>query len=260
MVAAAGLHALIGALATLRPIANVGVLGPTYAGHERGWAAYGARVTPVARLEALEGFERAIIVNPNNPDGRIVPRGALLDLASSLWPGALLIVDEAFADFDDRASLAAMVGTPNLVVLRSFGKAYGLAGVRLSFALAAPEMAQTLRVALGPWPVSGPAIAIGLGALLDDSWFARASVRAKARAERLDALLVAAGWSVIGGTSLFRLARHPHAREAFIRLAEAGILTRRFAEAPDQLRFGLPGNEEAHLRLMMALEQGKSVL
>ena len=257
VVAAPGVHALIGALATLQPSANVGVLGPTYAGHERGWAAFGARVSSVARLEGLAGFERAVVVNPNNPDGRVVSRADLLDLASGLWPGALLIVDEAFADFDDGQTLAGEAGRPTLVVLRSFGKAYGLAGLRLSFALAAPDVAAALRRALGPWPVSGPAIAIGATALADEAWFAAAKARAKARAERLDAILGDAGWSILGGASLFRLARHPQASEKFVQLAQAGILTRRFAQAPDQLRFGLPLGEAEAASLEKAMAPQK---
>ena len=253
VVAAAGGHALIGALATLRPSATVGVLGPTYAGHARGWAAFGARVAAVTRFEDLADFDRAVVVNPNNPDGRVIPRAAMRALAAAMRPGALLIVDEAFADFDADQSLAGEAGGARLVVMRSFGKTYGLAGVRLSFAAAAPEMIDALRRALGPWPVSGPAIAIGATALADDAWFVAANARAKARATRLDAILDGAGWSINGGTSLFRLARHPQAAAAFVRLAGAGILTRRFAEAPDRVRFGLPSGPEEEARLAAAI-------
>jgi cobalamin biosynthesis protein CobC len=118
-----------------------------------------------------------------------------------------------------------------------------LAGLRLGFAIAPPDLAVRLRVALGPWAVSGPAIEVGLRALPDEAWFETMRARLKAETERLDRLLMATGWTAIGGTSLFRLASRNDAVERFVALLGAGILTRPFAEAPDRLRFGLPGNE-----------------
>ena len=70
---------------------------------------------------------------------------------------------------------------------------------------------------------------------------------------RLDALLERAGWRIIGGTRLFRLAAHADAGAAFERLLAAGILARPFADAPDRLRFGMPGDENAWERLTTAL-------
>ena len=156
----------------------------------------------------------------------------------------VLIVDEAFADFDAAdESLAPDLPERGAIVLRSFGKTYGLAGLRLGFAIAPPDLAGLLRVALGPWAVSGPAIEVGLRALPDEAWFEAMRARVKAEAERLDRLLMAAGWTVIGGTRLFRLASRADAAERFAALLGAGILTRPFAEAPDRLRFGLPADE-----------------
>ena len=253
VVAGAGTHALISALALAAPARRVGVLGPTYQAHTRAFAAFGADVTTVERPSDLAQFERAIVVNPNNPDGRTFARAELLELASRLRPAALLIVDEAFADFDGAQSLGADVEDGAVIVLRSFGKTYGLAGLRLSFALVPAALAPKLRAALGPWPIGGAAIAIGARALTDDSWLTGAGVRAHARAQRLDALLADAGWSVIGGMRLFRLARHPAAARAFLNLAARGILTRRFAERPDLLRFGLPAGPVEERRLAEAL-------
>ena len=130
-------------------------------------------------------------------------------------------------------SLAAALPARGAVVLRSFGKTYGLAGLRLGFALASPDIAPPLRAALGPWPVSGPAIAIGIRALGDSDWLAAMRARLGKDRARLDALLHGAGWRIIGGTRLFRLAAHEDARVAFERLLEAGILARPFADAPD---------------------------
>ncbi len=194
-------------------------------------------------------------INPNNPDGRVLSRAALLDLAAKLRrKGGLLVVDEAFMDVGPpKASLAADVLCGNIVVLRSFGKFFGLAGVRLGFAIAAEDIAKRLRAALGPWAVSGPAIAIGAIALADMAWTASTQVRLAQAAQRLDELLVGAGVDIVGGTPLFRLAQTPAAAALHETLGGAGILVRRFAEQPAWLRFGLPGDEQAWERLASAL-------
>jgi cobalamin biosynthesis protein CobC len=255
VVAGPGSQALIQALGRILPRGAVGALEPTYGGFASAFAAAGSRVVEAKRLEDMEALDVAIVVNPNNPDGRIISRAALLELHARLARrGGVLIVDEAFADFDaETESLAPSLPASGAVVLRSFGKAYGLAGLRLGFTLASPDIAQPLRGALGPWPVSGPAIAIGAQALADSDWLEAMRARLGGDTARLDALLHGAGWRIIGGTRLFRLAAHPDARVAFERLLIAGILTRPFAEAPDWLRFGIPGDENAWERLATAL-------
>jgi cobalamin biosynthesis protein CobC len=140
------------------------------------------------------------------------------------------------------------------VVLRSFGKTYGLAGLRLGFALAVPEIARVIAATLGPWAVSGPALAIGRAALSDRAWLARTAAERAAEAGRLDRMLVRAGCAVIGGTSLFRLARCPDAPGLFRRLGAAGIHVRRFEARPDLLRFGLPAGKEQWCRLSRVLK------
>jgi cobalamin biosynthetic protein CobC len=110
-----------------------------------------------------------------------------------------------------------------------------------------------LRAAVGSWPVSGPAVTIGIGALADSDWLEAMRARVGKDIARFDALLEEAGWRIVGGTRLFRLAGHADARGAFERLLAAGILARPFAEAPDRLRFGIPGDENAWERLAAAL-------
>jgi len=138
-------------------------------------------------------------------------------------------------------------------VLRSFGKFYGLAGLRLSFAIAAPSIAARIAAALGPWPVSGAALAIGAEALADTTWREKTRASLAEAALRLDVLLAEAGLEIIGGTSLFRLARTKEAAQLFQHLGENGILVRRFAEHPSWLRFGLPGGETEWERLHKAM-------
>jgi cobalamin biosynthesis protein CobC len=254
-VAGPGSQALIQALSRILPHRAIGALGPTYSGFASAFAAAGARMIEAERLEELDGFDVAIVVNPNNPDGQITPRSALLDLHARLARrGGVLIIDEAFADLGAECeSLAPALPASGVVVLRSFGKAYGLAGLRLGFALASPDLVASLRAALGPWPVSGPAIAIGIRALADWGWLEAMRARLRSDAARLDALLQGTGWRIIGGTSLFRLAARADARAAFGQLRATGILARPFADAADRLRFGIPGDENAWERLTTVL-------
>lgn len=254
VVAGPGSQALIHALAHVLPRGAVGALAPTYGGFASAFAVAGAQLLEARRLEDMGTLDVAIVVNPNNPDGRIIPRNDLLALHQRLARrGSVLVIDEAFADFDGREGLAPALPANGVVVLRSFGKTYGLAGLRLGFALASPDIAPLLRAALGPWPVSGPAIAIGTRALADSHWLEATRARLGKEAARLDALLSGAGSRIIGGTRLFRLAAHEDACAVFERLIAAGILVRPFANERTWLRFGIPGDENAWERLATAL-------
>jgi cobalamin biosynthesis protein CobC len=238
------------------PPGRAAILGPTYAEHARAAALVGHQVEEVTTFDALAGADLAVVVNPNNPDGRITSRPALLALAEERRRrDGLVVVDEAFAEVGPPGlSLAPEVGRGNLAVLRSFGKFYGLAGLRLGFALATQPLAARLRATLGPWPVSGPALAAGEAALADTAW-AEAMRQALGRdAARLDRLLTGAGLEIAGGTSLFRFARAPAAGALADHLGRAGIVVRRFAEAPAALRFGLPAEEAAWQRLATAFD------
>lgn len=231
------------------------VLTPTYAEHARVAELAGHSVVEVAEIAQLADTRIAIVVNPNNPDGRIVAKDALLGLADRLRRrGGLLLVDEAFMDVGAQGlSLANQVGRGNIVVLRSFGKFYGLPGLRLSFAIATPDIASRLAAALGPWPVSSAALATSKVALADSAWRQKTLTSLAEAALRLDVVLAGAGLEVIGGTSLFRLARTKDAAALFRHLGEAGIYVRRFNKYPAWLRLGLPAPEEEWQRLKTAL-------
>jgi cobalamin biosynthetic protein CobC len=251
VVAAPGTQIMLTQIASLVPPGRAVLLGPTYAEHARAAALAGHVVAEVSEPADLKDASLAIVVNPNNPDGRIVDKGALLALGGVLAQrGGLLMLDEAFMDAAPReASLCPHVAMGNIVVLRSFSKFFGLAGLRLGFAMAAPALAGQLRARLGPWAVSGPAIAIGEVALADAAWAQATRTRLAADAARLEEMLIHAGFDIVGGTPLFRLVQTAIARECFDRLGRAGILVRRFAEHPRWLRFGLPGDEDAWQRL-----------
>jgi len=244
IVAAPGTQALIQILPRLVPRGRVVIVGPTYAEHQASWTRAGHDVRLVS---ALEDSDVVVVVNPDNPTGRLFAPAELARI------NGLLVVDEAFIDFlPTEASLARDLPA-RAVVLRSFGKTYGLAGVRLGFAIAQPDLAERIRVELGPWSVSGPALEIGCRALRDDAWLQAAAERLTADGARLDGMLRAAGFEILGGTLLFRLARHAEAAKLVQRLGQLGIHVRAFPDRPDQLRFGLPADDEAFRRLAAAL-------
>jgi len=255
IIPGAGAQALIQLLPRIFPARRVGVLGVTYAEHAACWSAAGAKVATVGSVTELAAYDAAVVVNPNNPDGRILAPRDLAPLAEEMTrKGGLLVVDESFIDFTPAYSVVSMASMAGVIVLRSFGKAYGLAGLRLGFALCAPSRAGRLRAALGPWAVSGPALAVGARALSDARWLRAAAAASATDAARLDGLLERAGFGVAGGALLFRLVRHERAGDWFTRLCEHGILARAFPERADWLRFGLPASEAAWARLAAALE------
>ena len=205
--------------------------------------------TAPTRLEDASGT--LIIANPNNPDGRVVARERLL--AHDGW----LIVDEAFADCTPAASVAPEIADDRpLVVFRSFGKFFGLAGLRLGFALGPRPIVAGLRARLGAWPVSAAAIAIGARAYKDLSWIAATRAQLADEARALDAVLSRNGLEPIGACPLFRLVDTADAAALFERLARQAILTRPFDYAPSWLRIGLPGSVRALDRLDAALARG----
>jgi cobalamin biosynthetic protein CobC len=214
----------------------------------------------VQDFDALAKAGLAVVVNPNNPDGRVVKREQLLILADKLRArGGLLVVDEAFMDVGPRdQSLAGDVGQGGFVVLRSFGKFFGLAGVRLGFALTDEATAMRLEAQLGPWAVAGPALEYGIRALGDLDWQDRMRMILKSESTRLDELFGRFDIPVTGGTSLFRYLDLPDASGLFAALGQRGILLRHYDERPNVLRAGLPGSEEEWLRLEAALVEWQS--
>jgi len=241
-------------------IAEAIIAGPTYGSHADGWERAGvrSRVVPDSQLEdSIVDRAALVVVNPNNPDGRIVSRDRLLYLHDVVGTrGGVLVVDEAFAEVTPESSVADIAGSgaaQHLVVLRSFGKFYGLAGLRLGFVVGAPELMARIRSVIGDWPVSVDALAAGLAAYADREWAQRTRLQLARSARRLDGVLSRYGFEVVGGTSLYRLVRADDAPVRFERLAAAGILTRPFQHDSCLLRFGLPGTPDAWRRLIDVL-------
>lgn len=255
VVSAPGTQALIQWVARLAPAGGVAVVSPTYGEHEAAWRQAGRNVTGVRSLASLpQSMRHAVLVRPDNPDGSMVPEGEVVAAAREIATrDGWLVVDEAFIDVCPSFSVARHVADLPIVVLRSFGKFYGLAGLRLGFAIAAPAIADSIATALGPWAVSGPALEVGRRALLDEVWAEATRVRLAHDAKVLDAVLGAAGLAVVGGTDLYRLVRHGRASAIHDQLGKAHIWTRRFDWAPDLIRFGLAGTSAGRARLTAAL-------
>ncbi|MDO9363104.1 MAG: aminotransferase class I/II-fold pyridoxal phosphate-dependent enzyme [Sphingopyxis sp.] len=207
--------------------------------------------------EAKDADSTLIIANPNNPNGRLMERNAVQALIDARGPGGWLLVDEAFADADPMNSVSASVGdAQRLIIFRSFGKFFGLAGVRLGFVLGPQAIIAALRKQLGAWPLSAAAIAIGTAAYSDGDWIAATRQRLPIEAAVLDALLVRRGHQPIGACPLFRLIEVEDAHALFERLARLAILTRPFTDQPRWLRLGLTADSAALARLEAALDDG----
>jgi len=231
ILAAPGASSLIARLPALAPPGRVHIPAPTYNEHAAAFAAQGWTVD-ADHTEAARDPDARVIVHPNNPTGRWWAEG---DLAAPLS-----IIDESFADVAPERSLVAHAAREGVVVLKSFGKFWGLAGLRLGFAIAAPGLIDRLADLIGPWPVSGPALALGTRALGDPGWAAETRVRLNEDAAHLDALMTRAGARVVGGTPLFRLCEVDDAAAWQARLAGHRIWSRVFPYAPRWLRLGLP--------------------
>lgn len=248
----AGAQAAIQMIPALMPPGKACILGPTYSEHAACLRVAGWQVREVDAADDLAGADLAVVVNPNNPDGRRHEPDALLALAQQV---GVLVVDESFADTAPEVSVIPRLAPESnrVIALRSFGKFFGLAGLRLGFALGGEAYIAKLREMAGPWSVSGPAITIGCVALNDTSWRDQTIARLIADAARLDRLAEAAGWTLVGGTPLFRLYETGDAKAVQERLARAHIWSRTFPYSSGWLRLGLPDGAARWARVEAAL-------
>lgn len=223
VLAAAGASALIARIPALAPAGCVAIAGPTYNEHARAFRACGWDVAETSTAAA-------VVVHPNNPDGRLQP----------VPDAALRVIDESFCDLCPDESQIALADQAGVVVLKSFGKFWGLAGLRLGFAIGDPVLIARLAAMVGPWAVSGPALLVGAAALADEAWARDTRARLVADAARMDALMTGAGAAVAGGTTLFRLYDVGDAAAWQDRLARHRTLGRVFPYSDRWLRLGLP--------------------
>ncbi len=255
ILAAPGSELLIRLLPGVIAQRRVAILAPSYGDHARVWRAAGCEVveTPDPLAEA-DSADAVVICNPNNPDGRRFEPDEVEAAHRRLNErGGWLVIDEAFADLEPDLSRAQQGGADRLLVLRSIGKFYGLAGLRLGALLASVEVLERMQALLGVWSVSTPALAIGAAAYSDRAWQTATRRRLAEARRRLDELLQEGQCRVVGGTDLFRYVEVADAHALWQQLARRGIYVRRFPWSPRHLRIGLPGNADEARRLKKAL-------
>lgn len=256
LLAVAGSQAAIQSLPRLRAPAHVALVAPSYAEHAHAWLRHGHQVSPMSAAEILDigdSVQVAVIVNPNNPSGRLFHRDELLRLHKKLAArGGWLIVDEAFMDAAPEHSLASACPQAGLIVLRSVGKFFGLAGARVGFVLAEQKLLHALAALLGPWPIAAPSRYVTTHALRDSAWQQTTRHALAQAAQRLFALLEQHGLSPDGGCALFQWVCCSDAASVHEQLAQRGILTRLF-EQSHSVRFGLPRDEAQWARLAAVL-------
>ncbi len=225
ILAAPGASSLIARIPALAPIGTVKIPAPTSNEHAAAFRASGWTV-------AEDGTDAMVVVHPNNPDGRVHHPG---DLTAKLT-----IIDESFCDICPAASMIDLARNENTLILKSFGKFWGLAGVRLGFLIGDPALITRMSDMIGPWAVSGPALTIGTRALTDFDWAAETRLRLSADATRLDEMMAPIGARAIGGTPLFRLYEVEDAAEWQDKLAQGHVWSRIFPYSKTWLRLGLP--------------------
>lgn len=261
----AGSQAAIMALPRLRKPCRVGIPTIGYREHEYSWRQAGHHIVSLSAVQSnagaaddgerwLDELDVLVWINPNNPSGELIPPATLLRWHSRLQKrGGWLIVDEAFMDATPHLSLCSHAGLQGLIILRSLGKFYGLAGARAGAVLTEPSIAQPLRRLLGPWSLSGPSRYVMTHALLDTQWQEQTRIRLQRDTQRLADILQAAGLTLLGGTALFQTVKIDTPALLAERLAAQGVLVRAF-EQPGMLRFGLTADEQQWQRLEITLQ------
>lgn len=262
MLPVAGTQAAIQALPRLRPHSRVMLGALTYNEYAHTWKRHGHAVqaVPICEFDKhLAQTDVLIVCNPNNPTGERIDSVQLLEWHATLsGTGGWLIVDEAYIDPTPEVSLTSRAARPGLIVLRSLGKFFGLAGARIGFAFASADLLRALRDELGPWTVSGPAQFVGSAALADRVWQAHTRAALTKAGQKLNALLARADVAA-QGTALFQWWQDEQAGKLHRELAQQAVLTRWFGHVePGGIRFGLPGIEEEWRRLEQSLERCKN--
>jgi cobalamin biosynthetic protein CobC len=233
----------------------VAIVEPTYGSHRSAWEADGRPVSALSDLSAASGETHLVVVNPNNPTGRLLEPDTVLAMGRTLGQGKVLVVDEAFMDCTpDKSVVPHLQPDMPIIILKSFGKFFGLAGVRLGFVVAAPELLRGLSGRFGDWCISGPALTIGAAALKDSQWQCDMRQRLNANISKLEAV-IPTSLQIIGKTDLFLTCLHPRAAALHSFLAKRNIWTRCFSYEPTWLRIGLPKTDAGFADLAACLSE-----
>ncbi|AZN37514.1 threonine-phosphate decarboxylase CobD [Iodobacter ciconiae] len=271
LLALAGSQAGIALLPKLRPACQVAIISPSYAEHHWQWQQAGHQTSAISS-EQVDKWCMAnkahhpvlIVVNPNNPSAQQISAETLLAWHTKLAEhGGWLIVDEAFADCAPAASLLPHAGKTGLIILRSVGKFFGLAGIRLGFIACEKQLLDKIKRALGPWHISGPAQWAGQIALSDKAWQSAQQQRLLANQRWMIATLSEAGLPPGGSLPLLHWSPASNAKTLHGKLAKQKIWCRLFDQTNHQgLRFGpVAEHQQAQFktRLMAALNDKDAI-
>lgn len=257
LLAVAGSQAAIQAIPHLFKPCRVGVLTPSYNEHAHAWKKSGHQLCALAAADidaAINRLSVLVLVNPNNPSAQQFVKEQILEWHARLSSrNGIVVVDEAFIDTDPTQSLVEFAQQPGLIVLRSLGKFFGLAGARVGFVFAECSLLQRLQSILGPWPIAAPSRWVAMQALRDQEWQHATRIYLLRASNKLARLLSQHGLPPTAGTALFQWVIHQDSDEIYMQLAKQGILLRRFAQ-PLSLRFGLPSVASDWRRLQNALQ------
>ena len=250
--------------AFLAPNRNLVVLAPAFEMQIRYAELAGAEIRevrwtggPFPEAEVLRAVDAdtcaVAIATPNNPTGLAVDIDVIRGLAARA-PGVWLLIDLAYGEFLDQDPTTELLRLPNAIVVRTFSKAAGLAGLRVGYALGPASVIGPLTRAGGPYTVSGPSLALAL-THMDQMGGPADTYRTRIRSERreLGALLEAHGARVPNSSANFILAQLPRAQWLWRGLASLGIAVRAFpdrAELVDSLRITCPGESNSFERLV----------
>ncbi len=258
ILAVAGSQAAIQSLPLLRPAGTTGIVTASYAEHAYAWKKAGHKILNIPAHEveqSINQLDTLVLVNPNNPTAQTFTEKQCLSWLKNLnqrkgW----LIIDEAFIDCTPELSLSKLAPLEGLIILRSIGKFFGLAGLRAGFVLAEPTILKSLNELLGPWTISNPSRFVCAHALQDKAWQEQTRQQLQQQSQRLNLLLTKFQLSPTGSTQLFQWVQSEHAILTHQQLAKQAVLTRHFNQ-PASLRFGLPANESGWQHLEYALQQ-----
>jgi len=250
LVAAPGAQAIIELLPNILDAKKVHVFSPTYGEHAHNWDKAGADVLTINSLDKVGDADVLVVVNPNNPTAEVHSHAALFKAAKCV---KYVIVDEAFCDTMPEVSIVPKM-PENIIVLKSFGKFFGLAGLRLGFAICGEDLATKLQSRLGPWSVSGPALEIGTRAMRDEDWIAKKREALAGNADAQAKMLRETGFEIGGINPLFIYVKYKNAQAMFEHLCQHRILVRPFSDRPEYLRFGLCKDDAQIARLKNVIE------
>lgn len=233
---------------------DIGILEPSYGEYAASFARHGREYNALDTIDEIDDVQSIILANPNNPDGRLYAQGELYELAEVLKKrDGYLVVDEAFCDVCDNASMLIADPIENLIVLKSFGKFFGLAGARIGFVFAHNDVLHQIEQLQGPWSVSGPSISVAKYVLTCDGIHQDLLREISSRHSQFIQMLSDTRLKIIGGTKLFTLIEHENATDLHEHFLNKKILTRKFDYNACWLRLGLTSSTEEDLRLKQAI-------